>query len=307
MWTRTGVHGIFHIASPVNFNLRTFDDVVIPALKGTEALLDAALEAGPQLESVVFTSSVAAVVDGGKTLTQKVFDEDDFASTAFLRTCEARESGERLAPETLYAGSKIAAEKAVWDFRNGKQVRSPRTRSVQTGTSIDCLLQPTFSLSVVIPGVVTGPLIFPPVSAADLGVSLKPVFDIFAGKLSTVPPTIGSGCFVDVRDIAFMHLWAFEHPDIADGERYIGVAGYGATQACADILRKHYPRRLDKIPMGLPGHGYKGYVDGRVERVEYPDGRFQISGDKAQKAMGIKWVTMQESVLDTVESFNGLV
>ena len=152
-----------------------------------------------------------------------------------------------------------------------------------------------------------GPIIVPPRSPADLGVSLKPIYDIFAGGLSTVPPTIGSGSYIDVRDIAYMHLWAFEHPAITDGARYIGVAGFGATQACADILRKHYPARLDKIPKGTPGLGYKGYADGDKEHVDYPDGRFQISGKKAQKVMGIKWISMRESVLDTVESFSGIV
>ena len=109
----------------MNFNLRAYDDVVIPALRGTELLLHTALEAGPQLQSLVFTSSVAAVVDGTKTSTQQVFDEHDFASTAYIRALEAHQSGEQVAPETLYAGSKIAAEKAVWEFRNKEKVQTP--------------------------------------------------------------------------------------------------------------------------------------------------------------------------------------
>ena len=59
---------IFHTASPVIFNQANYNDVVIPALHGTITMLQSALEfTGPQLESVVITSSVGAIYDPAKT------------------------------------------------------------------------------------------------------------------------------------------------------------------------------------------------------------------------------------------------
>ena len=58
-----GVHVIFHLASPVAFQIRTLSKVVDPAVKLTEDVLNAALNsAGPQLEAVIVTSSGAAMI-----------------------------------------------------------------------------------------------------------------------------------------------------------------------------------------------------------------------------------------------------
>lgn len=58
-----GVNIVFHLASPVAFHLRAISEVVDPAVKLTESVLNAALHhAGPQLEAVVVTSSGAAMI-----------------------------------------------------------------------------------------------------------------------------------------------------------------------------------------------------------------------------------------------------
>ncbi|KPI37671.1 putative uncharacterized oxido [Cyphellophora attinorum] len=59
-----GVHAIIHTASPIDFSLKTLEDFVGPAVQGNTSILTSALNhAGPQLQSFVLTSSVAAVVD----------------------------------------------------------------------------------------------------------------------------------------------------------------------------------------------------------------------------------------------------
>lgn len=122
-------------------SLTSYADVVVPAEQGTTTLLRSALTvAGPQLEIVVVTSSVAAVVDtvlhrnepGGY-----VYTEADVAVTA-LETAERAEIARRskageeegdveaqaeVSAGLMYAASKIAAERAVWAFVRENQVR----------------------------------------------------------------------------------------------------------------------------------------------------------------------------------------
>lgn len=58
-----GVCHIIHTASPVDFTLTTVDAFAVPAVKGNLSILDSARDAaGPQLESFVVTSSIAAMV-----------------------------------------------------------------------------------------------------------------------------------------------------------------------------------------------------------------------------------------------------
>ena len=58
-----GVSHIIHTASPVDFTLTSVDAFAVPAVKGNLSILNSARDAaGPQLESFVVTSSIAAMV-----------------------------------------------------------------------------------------------------------------------------------------------------------------------------------------------------------------------------------------------------
>jgi len=271
-----GMHGIFHTASPINFNLHTYEEVVIPAVAGTETLLDSALQhAGPQLESIVVTSSVATIVDPKSD--GYVFTESDFASHALTVSEANKAAGNPTPGAVLYPASKQAAERAVRAFRDAKK--------------------PPFAITTVHPTVTIGPPVQPPSSSDKLNTTLLPTYSIFTG--GPIPPSIGSGSFIDVRDVALLHLWAYEHAETANGERYIACNGYAPSQATADILREAYPERRHIIQVGKPGDGYVGYEDGVVRAVEYPPGRIRVSGEKAQRAMGVRFRGFKESLLET--------
>lgn len=274
-----GVHGIFHTASPADFTFNTFEKMVTPAVSGTENLLKSALaHAGPQLSAVVVTSSVAAVTNPPLDR-DYTFDESDFA-TIDLDLAKANElAGISTPVRVLYNASKTASEAVVWSFRTK--------------------YKPGFTISTIHPGVVMGPPVQPPSIPEKLNATLRPLWGLLSGSVPHIPPISGSGTFVDVRDVAFMHLWAFENGEKADGERFIAVAGFGEPQAIADILREGYPDRVDKIPKGTPGAGYTGWKDGIVDSVGWTAGRIRMSGEKAQKFMGIEWIPMKRSVLDT--------
>lgn len=112
------------MASPLNSKLDSYNDVVIPAQQGTETLLSSGLQAGPQLESVVVTSSTSAVVDiFGKFEPGYIFTEKDSAKLPLDLAVKEKEAGKPSNPFVLYAASKIAAERIVWKFREENKVR----------------------------------------------------------------------------------------------------------------------------------------------------------------------------------------
>jgi len=115
-WQFSGVHGIFHTASPITFSLDSYDETVTPALRGSETLLKSALKAGPNLTSVVVTSSVVAIINPTEDLGH-VYTEAEFAFFALEQAIKDKSNGVKSTGGTLYAASKITADRAVWKFR----------------------------------------------------------------------------------------------------------------------------------------------------------------------------------------------
>jgi nucleoside-diphosphate-sugar epimerase len=278
-----GVDGIFHTASPVNFSLTTYEEVIVPAVAGNETLLSAALKAGPQLTSVVVTSSVVAIMNPKESA--YVFTEKDFSTFSLEKATKDREEGISTPPNILYGASKTAAERYLWKFRDTHK--------------------PSWSLSTINPAVVMGPPAFLTPNPSNLNETLAPLFSVFSGQ--AVPPPIGSGSFVDVRDVAYAHVWALEHPKEVNGERYITAAGKGTPQAAADILRAHYKGTAigERISVGEPGNGYIGYdkETGLVKKVEYLPGDSSFDGSKAERVMGFKYRPFEQAVIDTAKAF----
>lgn len=102
--------------------------------------------------------------------------------------------------------------------------------------------------------------------------------------------------FIDVRDVARLHVFAIEHSDKTNGERYLTVAGQSSGQAVADILNKHYPQRKGIIKVGQPGQGYQ--ADYKI-----PPGGISFDSSKAVKATGQDWIGFEKTVLDAAKAF----
>lgn len=285
-----GVHGIFHTASPISFVLDEYDAFITPAVRGTETIFESALKAGPQLTSVVVTSSVAAITNYPKP-PGYVFTEEDFATVALDTATKDKAEGRKTAPGILYAASKTAADRAVWKFKNEHN--------------------PPFAVSTVNPSVVIGPPINLPSSGSGLNETLKPIYDILSGAASGIPLKIGSGSFVDVRDVARVHIWVYEHPEVANGERYIAATSFGPPQGIADILRYEYKgtKFAEKILVGTPGEGYAGYnkETGEVVDVDYLPEFARPSGKKAETAIGLKWIPFKQSVIESAKALEPLL
>jgi nucleoside-diphosphate-sugar epimerase len=111
---------------------------------------------------------------------------------------------------------------------------------------------------------------------------------------------------VDVRDVAQLLRYCIEHSVETDGERYIASAAANHPQAIADILRerlKDDKKSLARIPEGTKGKGYSA----DYERID-EQGGIHVDSSKARKLLeGSNWLPYQQSVIDTAESFAGLV
>jgi nucleoside-diphosphate-sugar epimerase len=187
----------------------------------------------------------------------------------------------------LYSLSKIAADTAVWNWRD--------THS------------PPFAVSSIYPSLVIGPPVHLPASGDGLCLTLKPLWDMFSGKSSTVTSLPGDGLYVDVRDVAQMHYFAYAHPEVVDGQKFIASGGYGPAQAIADILHEAFPEREGKMPRGNPGEGYFGYENGKAGKIAPPKEAVTVSGKRAESVMGIEWVDFRKSVIDTAKALEPLL
>jgi nucleoside-diphosphate-sugar epimerase len=104
--------------------LTKFEDFVDIAVAGNESLLASALKAGPQLTSVVVTSSTIAVTNPKDEL-EYTFTEKDFASAALEQAIKNKEAGIASPSGLLYGASKTAAERIIWKFRDTHKVSPP--------------------------------------------------------------------------------------------------------------------------------------------------------------------------------------
>ncbi|KIX10295.1 uncharacterized protein Z518_01377 [Rhinocladiella mackenziei CBS 650.93] len=264
-----GAHAIIHTTSPVDFTLKTVDEFFGRAIGGNLSILDSAKDvAGSQLTSFVVTSSAAAIVDEWRQPLDYNYSEVDW-----------NETGEKVARETFtapvaYGASMAAAERALWNWVEENHSR--------------------FAVAAINPAVVTGPPISFPASPENLNEALLPVWRIYSGD-KDLPSQIGGAGYIDVRDVARMHVWAMEHPEKSNGERYLLSNGKAPPQAAADLLRKTYPER--DIVVGHPGRGY-------TPDYWFVKGESSMVSSKAYQALGVqRFISYDKSILDTVEAF----
>ncbi|KAH7401533.1 putative NAD dependent epimerase/dehydratase [Pyrenochaeta sp. MPI-SDFR-AT-0127] len=276
-----GVTAIAHLASPVSFGFKDPAPIIHAAVNGTKTVLHSAFtNAGPQLKTIVLMSSIASVKSSHPApyiFTEK--DWNDFAE----KICE--EQGSEAPGPVIYSASKVASEKAFWEFHaKNKQ---------------------TFTMASVNPVFVIGPPLIAPLTASAIGETIHSIWEVFSGT-SNIEPLAGLPQAVDVRDVAQLLRYTIENPLETNGERYIASASINHPQAVADILREEFksdPKALARILEGHPGKGYtQDYqsIDGQ--------GGFGIDSSKAKKLLeGGNWIPYQKSVIDTARTFVGLI
>ncbi|MCJ1307458.1 hypothetical protein MMC25_001104 [Agyrium rufum] len=273
-----GVHAIIHMAAPViNASIKKASDVITPTEQSTRGFLESALKfAGPQLEAFVFTSSAAACITPNATLPH-TYNEDSWNT---VHPKMYAEHGDEAPLYVAYPVGKARGEMAMWAFRR-------ETR-------------PSFACVSVNGAIATGPPVQLPEDPEKLPLTVLPVYRALTGikadgPAENIAKIIGAAPYSDARDLATIFRWAFEHPGEADGQRLMGIAGHGSSQAVLDILREAYPERRHIIRKGDPGAGYEPDFSFSKDTID-----FDVSRTKSM--VGLEWISYRTSILNTAKA-----
>lgn len=235
-----------------------------PAIIGTTSILKAIKKSAPGVRRVVVTSSFASILsEAGLNDPAKVFSEADWNPSTYEDALKDNKA-------VSYRVSKTLAERAAWKFLEDEK--------------------PNFDLATICPPLVFGPVVHHLNSLAAINTSNQRYVDLIQGKWKTEIPPTGAFLWVDVRDVALAHVEAFERP-AAGGRRFFTTDGQFNNRQIVEIVRKNFPDLADKLPSedvkggGFPEGGVYGYDNSR-----------------ATKELGINWISLEKSSIDTVKS-----
>ncbi|TKY68150.1 Vestitone reductase [Spatholobus suberectus] len=170
-----GCVGVFHVATPVDFELKEPEEVVTKrSIDGTLGILKACLNS-KTVKRVVYTSSASALNSNGKG---EMVDESSWSDVDDLRASKPH--------GWSYAVSKTLTEKSVLEFGE------------QNGLDVVTLL----------PTSVFGPFICPQIPISIINI-LK---EIYAGEKSAFGFMLQTP-MVHVDDVARAHIFLLEHPN----------------------------------------------------------------------------------------------
>ncbi|CAH0036580.1 unnamed protein product [Clonostachys rhizophaga] len=257
-----GIDAVLHTASPFTLNVNDNEaEVLLPAIKMTQGLLESVSTYGADVKRVVITSSFAAMVDLTKGLWPgHTYNEADWNPITY-EAAKTADAG------TAYVASKALAEKAAWKFVQDRKL--------------------DFDITVLCPPMVFGPPAHP-LSFSALNIAAWDINRFLSGELQDVPNTDFWG-FVDVRDLAKAHIRALEVPE-AGNERFFITAGRYSYQQTADVLRASSSipdAEKKKVPLGQPGHNYPG------------PNVYELDNSKSIRILGAEYRSFEESILDS--------
>jgi nucleoside-diphosphate-sugar epimerase len=176
-----------------------------------------------------------------------------------------------------YVRSKTIAERAAWDLMEGAGARE--------------------RLAVVNPGAILGPTL-----SDDHSFSLQAVERLLNGMPGI--PRIGFS-FVDVRDVADLHLRAMTAPE-AGGERFIAAGPFLWASEVAAVLRDGLGEAAAKVPKrNLPDWLVRiaARFDPGIRSITNQLGvRLEYSSEKSETRLGWSPRPAEEMILDTGRS-----
>ena len=177
-----------------------------------------------------------------------------------------------------YQKSKTLSERAAWDF------------IAKEGRGLE--------LAAINPVAVLGPAL-----GADYSHSIRVIKTLMGGQPGC--PKINSG-FVDVRDVADLHLRAMTDP-AARGERFLAIAGESMwMKDVAKVLRQRMRAAANKVPTRELPNWLMRLVALRnpAMKAMLPllGVNMNATGDKARRLLGWSPRTREEAIVATAES-----
>jgi dihydroflavonol-4-reductase len=217
------------------------------------------------VERVVMTSSVAAVRGSRDSTPQTPYTETDWTD------------GDDTS-RTPYVRSKTLAEQAAWELVRGAGAHD--------------------RLAVINPGAIIGPAL-----NDDHSYSLQAIQRLINGGMPAAP-RLGF-TFVDVRDVAGLHLLAMTTP-AAGGERFIAIDEFMWMPDLAKVLRERLGDQAGKVPkrtapdfviraMSRFDPSIRSFVGDLGKRT-------WMSSDKARSMLGWQTRPINDSIEETARS-----
>ncbi|KAI0596721.1 hypothetical protein F4775DRAFT_283882 [Biscogniauxia sp. FL1348] len=259
-----GCIAILHIASPFG-EIWTLppSEIVRIAVESTSSILNAATKAGPQLQSVVYVSSAAALFN--TPVDNKTHTEEDWNTTSEKLV---EELGSEAGGFNAYCASKTAAEKVFWKFHDEQE--------------------PSFGMTALQPTYIVGEPLIPWETREQVPYSMSPFMKVLAGEDVPGPMMLYEDT-IDIRDVVRMVVWSAMNPRQAGGERFICSSAVGGGQAIMDILKRDMPSLATQA--GNTGQGYRPDFRPRGGVVGFDQ-------SKAVRVTGQRWIPYETTVVD---------
>jgi nucleoside-diphosphate-sugar epimerase len=177
-----------------------------------------------------------------------------------------------------YVASKVLAERAAWDFVTEEGARE--------------------RLVTILPSAILGPVL-----SSDLSYSVQVVERLLNRSMPGIP-RLGFS-FVDVRDVADIHLRAMTSPE-AGGERFLAAGTSLWLSDVAQILRERLGPRAAKVPTRrVPNFVVRAAArfDPALRQIVGQLGkRSEFSSQKARTTLGWSPRPVEDTIADCAES-----
>ena len=219
------------------------------------------------VERIVLTSSVASIHSGRQNSEAQPLNEDDWTDG-------------NDASNIPYTRSKALAERAAWELAEERGARD--------------------KLATVNPGAIIGPVL-----GSERSYSLQTIQRLVEGDMPAIPQ-LGFN-FVDVRDVADLHIRAMTAPAAA-GKRWVAVDQWLWLEDVAGILRDRLGSDAKKVPKRVAPNPLIKLValfDKSVKPIVGDLGkRTWMSSERARTELGWEPRPIGDSVEDTARSLD---
>ncbi|KAH6957899.1 dihydroflavonol-4-reductase [Ilyonectria sp. MPI-CAGE-AT-0026] len=253
------IDGVIHLASPLNYQVADKEnELIVPAIKGVRSILEASK--GSEVKRIVMTSSFGAVLDMGREESNPyTYSSSDWNPITYSEAADPAAT-----PQDAYRGSKVFAEQEAWNF-------------VKTE-------KPQFDLVTLCPSMIFGPISGTLNSPKDLNESNNMLWKVAMGGPSTPLPPARFNFWIDVRDLAEIHVQALVNPK-SGGKRYIPVSPEKFNyQLVSEIMLRDVPdSSTESVSTGL--QGIKDHINMDMTDME-------------QDFPSLKYTTLKETVVD---------
>ncbi|KAJ3514445.1 hypothetical protein NLJ89_g2377 [Agrocybe chaxingu] len=274
-----GVDYIAHVASPAFWGQGDNEkDILLPAINGTKNLVEAT-KIEPKIKRVVFTSSLAAVIN-------PALPADTLHTPDEWNPMTYEEAKNQTTPMFVYRASKALAEKTFWEYI--EKEKPTWAGSVIAPWYVKQFFVGALDMDLPMDSGCFGPPLQKITSLAGLNVSVKYLWNMADGTFKNGVPAIGFPVCSDVRDVALAHVRAVER-DAAKNQRYLVIANHYNPDMAVEVIGRAHPELKDNR---LPP------VDPVKIKQLIP---FNVDTSKTQKDLGIVYTPFEKTIVDTVD------